>query len=74
MDNFNKLVEHFIFTGDLGDYNKDNYSITLYDIRRDPVVIEDIKRRINEITTKYKFVVLHTTREFTNIKILDIDL
>lgn len=74
MNNFYKLVDHFIQTDELGDYNEEDYSITLYDIENQPSIIRRIEQDIQKITRKYKFIVLNPMGEITNVKILDIDL
>lgn len=74
MDNFSRLVNYFISTDQLGDYDLLDYSITLYGIPNQVDVIQKIHQDIRKITSKYKLVVTDLKEEFTNIKILDIDL
>lgn len=74
MREFNQLIDHFINTNELGDFNEANYSITLYDIKNEDKVLSKIKKNIDTITHKYKFIVLSPKEEYTNIKILDINL
>lgn len=69
-----RLVDKFINTDELGHYSKDDFLIMLYDIKNDEKVISRIKKDIEEITVKYKFIILPTTEDFININILDIDL
>jgi len=70
---FNALVNEFI-DDELGHYNSKNFSMCLYTIKNDAKTIEDIKKRINKITDKYKFVILDKKKVFTNINVLDINL
>jgi hypothetical protein len=69
-----RLVDKFIDTDELGHYSKEDFSVMLYDIKNDEKVIARIKKDIEEITVKYKFIILPTTEDFININILDIDL
>lgn len=72
--NFNKLIDHFISTSEQGHYDAENFSICLYGIKNDPVVLKKIFFEITKVTTKFKFIILDTEADFTNINILDIDL
>jgi hypothetical protein len=74
MTNFEKLVDLFNESGELGHYDELNYSITLYDIDNQPSIIESIRRRANRITKNYTLIVTDKERPTTNVKILDIDL
>ena len=71
---FDILVDIFINTGELGHYNKNDWSIMLYDIENTPHHINYIKKRIDKLTTKYKIVVLDPKKKYTNVNILDIEL
>jgi len=71
---FDQLVFHFIRTNELGDYNAENFSITLYGILNDEKHIERIRSEIEVITKHFKMIVLNPGEKCTNIKILDIDL
>lgn len=72
--NINKLVDHFISTDQLGHYDSDKHSITLYDISNTSSEFRKIKNAIDGITKKYKIIILSPDKSFTNINILDIDL
>lgn len=72
--NYEKLIDHFIETDELGHYNKEDYSICLYDIKTEENIIRDLNRRIQNITTNYKLIVLDKSEKRSNINILDIDL
>ena len=74
MTKFDQLVFHFIVTGELGDYNAERFSITLYGIVNDEKQIKRIRSEIEGITKHFKMIVLDPGEERTNIKILDIDL
>ena len=74
MKKFHQLVDYFIETGELGDYNPNDLSITLYDIANDKKTLSDIQQRIESITKKYKFIVVDNDSQYTNIKILNIEL
>ncbi len=70
---FDKLVDMFLSTDELGHFNDKEYSIMLYGIENKREVIDDIKSRIDSVTNKYKLVVLDK-EEKPNINILDIGL
>lgn len=74
MDNFSRLINHFIATKQLGDYDPANQSITLYDIPSKPSVFAKIHQDIRNITKKYRIVITNTDTGLNNVKILDIDL
>ncbi len=74
MSNYEKLVDMFIDSEEIGHYNPDNNSIMLYDILNTSKTLRDLINRIDGITQKYKLVILYPERETTNINILDIDL
>lgn len=69
-----KLINKFNDTNELGHYNKENFSIMLYDVENNEKVFGRIKKDIEEITKNYKFIILPITENFANINILDIDL
>jgi hypothetical protein len=71
MTTFDKLINVLPY---LGDYNKDKSQITLYNVLNKVPIHEGIKNIINEITTKYKYIILDPKEERTNVKILDIDI
>lgn len=68
-----QLIKMFLATGELGSWSR-NYSICLHGIMNHPIVFDEIRHRIETITTKYKFIVLDPGEDFTNINILDIGL
>ena len=72
--NFEKLVDMFWEIGDLGHANEDNYSICLYNVPDTPKYFEKIKRIINSVTTRYKFIPCNHYEGYCNVQILDIDL
>lgn len=74
MNNYQKLVDYFISTNELGHHNVSNHSICLYDIRNNPLVIIELEKRIRKITKKFKLVILNPKEKISNISILDIDL
>ncbi len=74
MDNFEQLVIHFIRTEELGDCDAENFSITLYGILNEEKTIDRIRSEIEGVTKRFKMIVLDPGEEWTNIKILDIDL
>ena len=69
--NFDKIISVIDY---LGDYDTEKYSITLYDVPNTKNVFNKIKSDIESITKKYKWIVLSPKQDYTNIKILDIDL
>lgn len=71
--NFDKVIEEFMNSNELGDYSKELQSITLYDILNTKDNIARIRKRIEKITNKFKLIVL-SKDTYTNIKILDINL
>lgn len=71
---YEKLVDLFIESDELGHYDPEKYSICLYGIENTPKVLNGIKSRIEKITKKFSFVVLDKKEKFTNINILDIEL
>lgn len=66
--------DRYVRNWKFGHYNPDNYSICLYAAFNKPEVLQEIRNKIDAITTNYKFIVLDPKEEFTNINILDIDL
>jgi hypothetical protein len=74
MDNFNRLIDLFSKTGNLGDFDAENKSITLYDVKNISSVMKRLKADVTAITPKYKWIVLSPGDNITNVKILDIDL
>lgn len=74
MSNFEKLVDLFSESGELGHCNELNYSITLYDIENQPNIIDSIRKRANRVTKNYTLIVTDPAQPITNVKILDIDL
>jgi hypothetical protein len=58
----------------LGDYDSEQCHITLYGVPNEKRIIDELKRKINAITTKYKFIILDPKEDYTNIKILDVNL
>lgn len=71
---YNKLVDHFISTGDLGHYDRESFSIMLYGIKNDDQALYKIKSDIERFTKKYKLIILDKKSDFTNVNILDIEL
>ncbi len=71
---FDQLVDKFLETREIGHYNRDNYSIMLYDIKNDEKIINRIKKDIALITNKCKVIILNPNDYLTNINIIDIDL
>jgi hypothetical protein len=73
MSTFSRLTDLFLVSDELGHYDENNFSICLYGIKNEPPVIEDIRNRINQITSKYRLIILSKDK-YTNVNILDIDL
>jgi hypothetical protein len=71
---FDRLVDMFIESGELGHYDEESYSICLYDIKNDMRVITDIMRRVRVVTPRYTMIVLQPNDDITNINILDIGI
>lgn len=74
MTNFNKLVSMFIESDEMGHYDPSTHKICLYGIENAPAVLNDIRQRIQAVTTSFKLIVLQPEEHYTNINILDIDL
>lgn len=70
----NKLVDKFIETDELGHYDAENHSVTLYGIPNDRKTIERVKGDIAKITNKCRIIILDPKDKHTNISILDIGL
>lgn len=71
---YQKLVDIFIESGELGHYDTRNFSICLYNMPNNSTDIRLLRRRIKEVTEKFKLVVLDPCEMRSNINILDIEL
>lgn len=71
---FEQLVDHFIGNSQLGDYDQDRWSITLYDIPNRKEIIDMIHRDIRKVTQKYKLIITQPNEKISNVNILDIGL
>ncbi len=73
-DNFDKIIDCFIETGELGDYDRENHCITLYGVENNINNNNRVRNLLNRITKNYKITILSPDDDVTNIKILDIDI
>jgi len=73
-DNFDKIIDCFMETGELGDYDRENHSITLYGVENNISNNNRVRNLLNRITKNYKIIILSPDDETTNIKITDIDI
>ena len=71
---FEKLVDLFIKTDQLGHYNSAKQSIMLYNIKNEEGTLKKVEEDILSLTSKYKMIILDAKSEYTNINILDINL
>lgn len=71
---FNEIINHFLKTNQLGDFDGLKSSLTLYDIPNNPKEINEIKKYMDSISIGYKIVILSKNEETTNIKLLDIGI
>lgn len=70
MDIYEKLVQYFLDSGELGYYDPSNLSICLYDVKKKDIA--DLRKRIAELTKKCRVVVEYPNDDYTNVNILDI--
>ena len=75
-NNFEKLIDYFISTKELGHYDESKNLICLYDVINSEKEIKRIKTEIEKITKKYKLILLELDKQSNcrNINILDIDV
>lgn len=69
---FNAIIDHFLMTDQLGDFDEAKSSLTLYDIPNKPEEINEIKKYMDDIPIGYKIVIVSKNGKTTNIKLLDI--
>ncbi len=69
-----QVVEHFLETEQLGDYDELSSSLTLYAVPNNPKNIDDIKKYMTSVTIRHQVIVLSPDEELSNIKILDIGI
>lgn len=71
---FNAIIDHFLKTNQLGDFDALKSSLTLYDIPNNSKEINEIKKYMHSISIGYKIVILSKNEKTTNIKLLDIGI